>query len=289
MAADSQTQEVSIPAQLLAATGNLGTLRDTRSSLTWEPQPAIPESIDGCARSLSQHGMRYSISKSSKIGWSLRRTSRKGSGLGMGHEERPHRRESLSPCTTPQEQQCIRRKLSFEPGTNDVLDVSSPTSKRSSTIFAGNVFDELTIDSSGTSRAVPHDDQISPHDAPDVEGDASHSHEVQRQRRATFEDVVDHIVPDAIQRTFTNSSVLRKSSIWQTYETAKTRSKNFQRMKWVQLTFEYSIYVFILAFIYFVLVGVPIWNGAVYWLWWVVANKFVIAGGFSITLGVALL
>jgi hypothetical protein len=37
------------------------------------------------------------------------------------------------------------------------------------------------------------------------------------------------------------------------------------------------------------LIGVPLWNGAVWWLWWVVAHKFVIAGGFSITLGIALL
>jgi hypothetical protein len=53
--------------------------------------------------------------------------------------------------------------------------------------------------------------------------------------------------------------------------------------------FEYSIYLVIVAFVYFVLVGVPLWKGAVYWLWWVVAHKFVIAGGFGITLGIAFL
>jgi hypothetical protein len=62
-----------------------------------------------------------------------------------------------------------------------------------------------------------------------------------------------------------------------------------QRAKWARLLSEYTTYVVIVAFVYFVLIGVPVWKGAVYWLWWVVAHKFVIAGGFSITLGVAFL
>jgi len=77
--------------------------------------------------------------------------------------------------------------------------------------------------------------------------------------------------------------------MWQTYEKAKERSKELQRNKYVQFSFEYIIYAVLILFVYFVLIGVPLWNGAVWWLWWVVAHKFVIAGGFSITLGIALL
>jgi len=60
-----------------------------------------------------------------------------------------------------------------------------------------------------------------------------------------------------------------------------------QRQKWAQILFEWSIYVFLVCFIYFVLIGMPLWRGAVWWLYWVVENKFVFAGGFSITLGIA--
>ncbi|KAI1341821.1 glycosyl transferase [Xylariaceae sp. FL0016] len=71
------------------------------------------------------------------------------------------------------------------------------------------------------------------------------------------------------------------------YEKAKARGAELERKRWVQLLFEYSFYTMLLAFIYFVLVGMPLWKGAVYWLYWVVSTKFVIAGGWSITIGVA--
>ena len=85
------------------------------------------------------------------------------------------------------------------------------------------------------------------------------------------------------------SGLQRKGSVWKTYEHAKKRGVELQRKKWVQVVFEYSIYLFLLCFVYFVLIGRPLWNGAVWWLYWVVENKFVFAGGFSITLGIALL
>jgi hypothetical protein len=74
-----------------------------------------------------------------------------------------------------------------------------------------------------------------------------------------------------------------------TFEKAKVRGAQMQRNKYAMIAFEYGIYLFLLCFIYFVLIGIPLWNGAVWWLYWVVANKFVIAGGFSITLGIAVL
>ncbi|KAH9883288.1 nucleotide-diphospho-sugar transferase [Xylariomycetidae sp. FL2044] len=64
--------------------------------------------------------------------------------------------------------------------------------------------------------------------------------------------------------------------------------QELERKRWVQILFEYGVYVFLLAFIYFVLVGLPLWKGAVYWMYWLVSTKFVIAGGWSILMGVAI-
>jgi hypothetical protein len=89
-------------------------------------------------------------------------------------------------------------------------------------------------------------------------------------------------------RQETQGSV-RRNSLLDVYDKAKIRGQNFQRKKWVQLVFEYTFYLLILCFIYFVLVGRPIWNGAVWYLYWVVNNKFTVAGTWSITIGLALL
>lgn len=74
-----------------------------------------------------------------------------------------------------------------------------------------------------------------------------------------------------------------------TYEKAKLRGVALQRKYWVRLLFEWGLYLLLVLFVYFVLVGVPLWNGAVWWLYWVVRNKFVFQGGFAITIGLAAL
>jgi hypothetical protein len=53
--------------------------------------------------------------------------------------------------------------------------------------------------------------------------------------------------------------------------------------------FEYTLYALLVLFVYFVLVGMPLWKGAVWWLYWVVGHKFVIQGGYAITIGLAFL
>ncbi|KAI0483928.1 nucleotide-diphospho-sugar transferase [Xylariaceae sp. FL0804] len=80
---------------------------------------------------------------------------------------------------------------------------------------------------------------------------------------------------------------VRRGSMAEVYEKAKLRGVELERKRWVQITFEYSFYLILLSFIYFVLVGLPLWKGAVWWLYWVVSTKFVIAGGWSIVFGVA--
>ncbi|KAL1600502.1 hypothetical protein SLS60_006888 [Paraconiothyrium brasiliense] len=112
-----------------------------------------------------------------------------------------------------------------------------------------------------------------------------------RERSNTLETIVNAVVPDALQKKLTNNAantggLARHSSMRKTFEQAKLRGQQLQRNKYAMVAFEYGIYLFLLCFIYFVLIGIPLWNGAVWWLYWVVANKFVFAGGFSITLGI---
>lgn len=73
------------------------------------------------------------------------------------------------------------------------------------------------------------------------------------------------------------------------YENAKLRGVALQRKHWVRLLFEYSLYTLLILFVYFVLVGMPLWKGAVWWLYYVVRTKFVIQGGYAITIGLAAL
>ncbi|KAI4721142.1 hypothetical protein E4T48_02628 [Aureobasidium sp. EXF-10727] len=82
---------------------------------------------------------------------------------------------------------------------------------------------------------------------------------------------------------------IRRSSIHDVYEKAKKRGVELQRSKWAMRLFEYTIYFILVAFVYFVLVGVPLWKGAVYWLYWVFDHKFAVAGTWSITIGIAFL
>lgn len=73
------------------------------------------------------------------------------------------------------------------------------------------------------------------------------------------------------------------------YEKAKLRGVALQRKHWVRVLFEVSVYLLLVLFIYFVLVGMPLWKGAVWWLYWVVSHKFTVTGGWAILLGLAFL
>ena len=91
-------------------------------------------------------------------------------------------------------------------------------------------------------------------------------------------------------RTLTQgtTNVMRRSSLWDAYENAKIRSQHLQRKKWVQVVFEYTFYLVLACFVYFVLVGRPLWNGSVWYLYWVVHTKFTVAGTWSITIALAI-
>jgi hypothetical protein len=100
----------------------------------------------------------------------------------------------------------------------------------------------------------------------------------------------ESVVGPAVQKVKQGAADLaRRNSLIDVYEKAKVRGEQLQRKRWVQLTFEFSCYLLILCFIYFVLVGRPIWNGAVWWTYWVVEKKFTVAGTWSVTIGMAFL
>lgn len=65
--------------------------------------------------------------------------------------------------------------------------------------------------------------------------------------------------------------VLRRSSIHGIWEKAKKKQVKHERSKWAMLWFEYGVYVLLLLFTYFVLVGRPLWNGLTWYIWYVCA------------------
>lgn len=85
------------------------------------------------------------------------------------------------------------------------------------------------------------------------------------------------------------TNLTRMTTLRNAYENAKIRGKHLERKKWVQLTFEYTFYLILLSFVYFVLVGRPLWNGAVWWLYWLVHTHFTVAGTWSTTIGLAIM
>lgn len=108
------------------------------------------------------------------------------------------------------------------------------------------------------------------------------------RRNNTVRRVVDAVVPDRVQETARNViGRARRSSMAEVYEKAKVRGVELQRKRWVEVLFECTIYTILLCFIYFVLIGMPLWKGAVYWMYWLISTKFVIAGGWSITIAIA--
>lgn len=67
------------------------------------------------------------------------------------------------------------------------------------------------------------------------------------------------------------------------------RPKLRDRSEWKATTIECLTYIFFLAFIYFVLVGMPLWNGTVYYAWSVILIRsiiwllLIVTGGLSRT------
>ncbi|KAH0389055.1 glycosyl transferase, partial [Aureobasidium melanogenum] len=101
----------------------------------------------------------------------------------------------------------------------------------------------------------------------------------QRPRRSTVdgsrkESIVQRSASVVLDTVENVKQAIRRSSIHDVYEKAKKRGLELQRSKWAMRLFEYTFYLILVAFVYFVLIGLPLWKGAVYWLYWVFKRKF---------------
>ncbi|KAL8912095.1 MAG: hypothetical protein Q9172_007561 [Xanthocarpia lactea] len=103
-------------------------------------------------------------------------------------------------------------------------------------------------------------------------------------RRASV--VFDNAVGKAKE---TVSNALRRSSLEEVYEKAKIRQVQLMRSNAVQIGFEYTFYLLMLACIYFVFVGVPLWNGLVLTIYYIFDMKLVVPAGTAIFLGIGFL
>ncbi|CAK7219053.1 hypothetical protein SCUCBS95973_003694 [Sporothrix curviconia] len=97
----------------------------------------------------------------------------------------------------------------------------------------------------------------------------------------------DSVVSNGIRRTRTQAS--RHQNLHEAYERAKKRGLELERKPWARVLFEYTVYFLLLSFIYFILVGRPLWLGAVFWLYWAFSFKMTAVWGWSITMGIALI
>jgi hypothetical protein len=110
------------------------------------------------------------------------------------------------------------------------------------------------------------------------------------QRSSKRRTLMQAVIPASTQQTIRNATnKLRKSSIYEVYENAKKKTAEVERKRWAQLLFEYSVYFLLLAFVYFVIIGMPLWNGIIYWTYIIIKNKLVMSAGWVITVGIAAL
>jgi hypothetical protein len=307
-------EDVAIPAHLLRATGNSvrrGNSTNNGHDVAWEPQGPVTIDQERGIINRSQSIMRRERNANRAVGRSAtgptkpnrvhvdQRRSRRRSETTEGHQSR---RNSVS--LTPEaasDGEKMGRHLSWQPGEADVISVRS--SLRTSMHDRGrsatrNPFDSTYSDSDSDPFATRNNSlsrsssNYSNYESGTNRPKSAYVPPGQRPRKGTLDSIVDHVVPNTLARKITNASfpaLQRNGTIRQTYEKAKTRGVEMQRQPWAQAMFEWGIYLFLVCFVYFVLIGMPLWKGAVWWMYWVVENKFVFAGGFSITLGIAFL
>ena len=82
---------------------------------------------------------------------------------------------------------------------------------------------------------------------------------------------------------------LRRTSLQEVYEKAKIRQVQLTRSTVAQISFQYYSYLLMLAGIYFVFVGFPLWKGLVLVLYDVFRMQLAIPVGTAVFLGIAFL
>ena len=93
-------------------------------------------------------------------------------------------------------------------------------------------------------------------------------------------------VEDAVENI---SSIVRRSTLSDVYEKAKVRQVQLKRSTVAQIAFQYAFYLLLLASIYFVLVGIPLWKGVVWYIYILFVHKLVVPAGTAAFLGIGFL
>ncbi|KAL8923859.1 MAG: hypothetical protein Q9172_002947 [Xanthocarpia lactea] len=94
------------------------------------------------------------------------------------------------------------------------------------------------------------------------------------------------VLKDAVHNV---TQKLQKSNFREMYEKAKVRQRQINRSETGQLLFKYTFYTVIVAVVYLVLVGLPLWRGAVWYMYIVFRKYLVLKAGLAITLGIGFL
>ncbi|KAI4173217.1 MAG: hypothetical protein LQ346_008458 [Caloplaca aetnensis] len=82
---------------------------------------------------------------------------------------------------------------------------------------------------------------------------------------------------------------IRKASFRDMYEKAKIKQETIQRSKTGQTIFQYTFYVLLVATVYFLLVGMPLWRGFAWYMYIVFQKHLVLKAGLTITFGIGFL
>ena len=88
-------------------------------------------------------------------------------------------------------------------------------------------------------------------------------------------------------------NAVRRTSLYEVYngyyQKAQIRQEKLKRSKFTMIAFRYVFYLFLLALVYFVMVGFPLWTGLVLVIYYLLSRTLVIPGGFAVFIGVAFL
>ncbi|KAL8687992.1 MAG: hypothetical protein Q9218_005986 [Villophora microphyllina] len=82
---------------------------------------------------------------------------------------------------------------------------------------------------------------------------------------------------------------LHTSSAREMYNKAKIKQEKLKRSKMAQSIFKYTFYTLLIACVYFVFIGLPLWRGAVWYMYILFEKHLVLKAGLTITFGLGFL
>ncbi|KAL4874755.1 glycosyl transferase [Aspergillus karnatakaensis] len=185
----------------------------------------------------------------------------------------------------------IPRPLLELAGTTEILPGRSQRSFRQPTPSPGHAI-HVPKTRPQTPYSIANDRDPSCYYPPDsFANDQSHIHPTERSLQLHWRDALRqeegyNLSHSNSRRTTPVLPRSRMSNLPSFYNIANLVNIKHQRRYWSETLIEYGIYALFVLFIYFVLIGVPLWKGAVYWLYWLIDHKFILQGGWAIVVGV---